>query len=125
MTPETIQSKERLTFTPLANRWYRFNETLQKTKHPKQFLWDYIKNKRNRVIKQQPQKLDISNITTVVLKYNNKWKCPCCGVKNHGGLFKSNVTCVSCGHRYFADKQESSQRNGHAPSVFSYSFDDF
>ena len=126
MTPTTANTQKRFTFTPLAKGWYRFNFTCEKTKHPKVFLWDYIKKLSNNAKKQQPQALVLPNITTIILRYDNRWKCPYCKAKNHGGMFKTDVKCVSCKRQFFADKQEPASSGGFTQPKYpySYSFDE-
>jgi len=104
MIPATQKASARATFTPLTKGFFRCNQTGEIVKKTKNYARTYY----NKMNGNGPKPLKGATAATVILTYDNRWKCPNpnCKTKNRFGRLGEVVRCISCHNEYLAYKKE-------------------
>lgn len=96
-----------LTFTPLKRRWFRCNQTGERTKHCKAYANAHEKRTANNRSRQ---------LTKVKMSLDQQWVCPECDRTNFYGVLHKEAICV-CGKKVLIDTQSTGFKKNYFSSL--------
>ncbi len=105
----TQTESSNLTFRPLANGWFKCNQTSQRTRRPAKYRAMTEKQFRNQYIQKQQKEATEraatykASLPQVEVSWG-QWNCPNCNRLNYGGTIDTIVKCKDCSNFYCAIK---------------------